>query len=95
MVTSPSSEEIITCLNRIQVILKVFENACSLKINCSKVKPYELEHMKIELINPGQMEWSQFLIKVLAVNFANSILNNSNWDTTSEGITKKFISGTE
>ena len=41
------------------------------------------------------MEWSQFLIKISGVNFANSILDNSNWDKTSEGIIKKPISGIE
>ena len=37
------------CLNRIQVILKLYEDASS--SNFSKVKPYVLEHIKIELIN--------------------------------------------
>ena len=34
------------------------------------------------------MELSQFSIKILPVNFATSIFNNSNWDKLSEGIIK-------
>ena len=41
----------ITYLNRIQVILKLYEDASSSKINFSKLKPYMLVHIKIELIN--------------------------------------------
>ena len=36
----------ITCLNSIQVILKLYEDASSSKLNFSKVKPYGLEHIK-------------------------------------------------
>ena len=35
------------------------------------------------------MEWSQFSIKILAVNFGISILNTSNWDKISKVIIKK------
>ena len=38
---------------------------------------------------PGQMEWSQFSIKLLGFNSGNSILDNSNWDNISEDIIKK------
>ena len=38
----------------------------------------------------GQMEWSQFSIKIIGVSFVNSILDNSNWDKISEGIIKKI-----
>ena len=41
----------IACLNRIQVILKLHEDASSLKINLSKAKAYGLGHKKIELFN--------------------------------------------
>ena len=41
------------------------------------------------------MEWSQFSIKILGVNFGNSIFDNSNWDKISEDVIKKSISGTE
>ena len=41
----------ITCLNRIQVILKLYESASSATINFSKANFYGLQHVKIELIN--------------------------------------------
>ena len=34
-------------------------------------------------------------IKILEVNFGNSILDNSKWDKISECIAKQSISGTE
>ena len=37
----------ITCLKRIQVILKLHEDASSSKIHFSKAKPYGLEHIKV------------------------------------------------
>ena len=83
----------INCLTKIQVILKLYEDASSSKINFSKANPSELKHTKIELIN--QDKWNgQFSIAILGVNFGNSILDNSNWDKISEGIIKKPISGT-
>ena len=39
---------------------------------------------------PGQMEWSQFSIEILGVNFGNSILDNFNWDTISGGTIKQI-----
>ena len=39
---------------------------------------------------PGQMELSQFCIKILGVNFGNSILDDSNRDKISEGTIKKI-----
>ena len=44
---------------------------------------------------PGQTEGSQFSIKILGVNFGNSILDNFNWDKISDGMTKTSVSGTE
>ena len=48
----------------------------------------------MELINrtdhQGQMEWSQFSIKILGVKFGNFILDDSNWDKISEVITNKI-----
>ena len=42
------------------------------------------------------MEWSQFSIKILGVDFGSSVVGNSNWDKISEGIIKKiFTFGTE
>ena len=50
---------------------------------------------KNRIDQPGTIEWSQFSIKMVGVNFGNSILDNSNWDKKSESITKKIISATE
>ena len=44
----------ITCFNRIQVILNLYEDAFTLKINFSKAQPYALEYIKIELIHQGK-----------------------------------------
>ena len=41
----------IICLNRILVILKLYQDASRSKIIFSKAKSYGLEHLKIELIN--------------------------------------------
>ena len=41
----------IICLNRILVILKLYQDASRSKIIFSKDKSYGLEHLKIELIN--------------------------------------------
>ena len=60
-----------------QVILKLYEETSS-----SKIKLFKNPNQ------PGQMEWSQFSIKILRVTFGKSILNNSNWDKISEGIIK-------
>ena len=80
----------ITCLNRIHVVLKLYGDASISKINVSKAKPYGLEHINIELINQDKWnEWSQFFIKILGVNFGNSIPDNSNWGKVIEGIIKR------
>ena len=50
---------------------------------------------KNRIHQPGQMELSKISIKTFGVNFGNAILDNSNWDEISEGITKKSISGTQ
>ena len=50
---------------------------------------------KNRIAQPGQLEEAQFSIKILEVNFGNSILNNTKRDKTSEGIAKKSISRTE
>ena len=54
----------ITCLNRIQMILKLYENASTLKINFSKAKPHGLEHIKIELINQDKWNGHNIPLKV-------------------------------
>ena len=51
-------------------------------------------HIKIELINYDNSQVT-ISIKILEVNFGNSILDNSKWDKISEGIAKKSISETE
>ena len=59
-------------------------------MNCSKANAYGLEHIKNRTNQPGQMEWAQFFIKILAANFGNYILDNSNLDKISEGIIKEI-----
>ena len=68
----------ITWLIRIQVILKLYEDTSSSKINFSKVKPFWCGAYKNRMDQLGQMKWSQFFIKTLADHFGNTILNNSN-----------------
>ena len=41
------------------------------------------------------MEWSNFSIKILGINFDNFISDNSNWDKASVNIAKKSIFGVE
>ena len=82
----------IICLNRIQVILKLYEKASSSKINFSEAKSYGLEHIKMELINHDKWNGLNFPIKILGVNFGNSILDNSNWNKINKSIIKKSIS---
>ena len=55
----------VTCLNRIQVILKLYEDTSSSKINFSKAKSCGLEHIKIELINTEKWNSRDFPLKYL------------------------------
>ena len=55
----------ITCLNRIQVILKLFKDASRSKINFSKAKHYGLEHIRIELINQDKVNGHNLPLKDL------------------------------
>ena len=55
----------ITRFNRVQVILKLYKDASSLKINLSKAKPYGSEHIKIELINQDKQNGHNFPIKYM------------------------------
>ena len=82
----------VVCLNRIQVSLKLYEKASSSKINFSEAKSYGLEYIKMELINHDKWNGHNFPIKILGVNFGNSILDNSNWKKKKEGIIRKSIS---
>ena len=80
----------ITCLDRIQKILKLYEDAFNSKIKFSKTQALSAGAYKNRIDGPGQMEWSQFFIKKLGVNFGYAILDNSNWNKISEGIIKKI-----
>ena len=55
----------ITCLNRIQVILKLFEDASRSKINVSKAKHHGMEHIRIELINQDKVNGHNVPLKDL------------------------------
>ena len=77
------------------MILKLYENESTSKRNFSKSRALWTGTCKSRINQPEQMEWSQFSIKNLVINFGNSILNNYNWDKISEGTVKKSISGTE
>ena len=69
-----------------QVILKLYEDASSSKINFSVLWAGAYKN---KIGQPGTIERSQFFIKILGSNFGNSILNNSNRHKISESITKK------
>ena len=71
------------------MILKLYEDASSSKINFSKSQALWAGAYENRIDQPGQMEWPQFSIKIIGVNFANSVLDNSSCDKTSQGITKK------
>ena len=77
------------------MILILYEYAFSSKINFSKSQALWVGAYKNRINEPGQIEWSQFSMKILGVKFGNSILDNSYWDKISEGVLKKPISGTE
>ena len=57
----------ITCLNKIQVILKRYEYAPILKIKFSKANLYQLEHIQRELINQDKWNGHIFSLKYLGV----------------------------
>ena len=84
----------IDCLNRIQSILKLYEDASSSKINFKSQALWTGDY-KNRFDKPGAMVWSNFSIKILGINFGNTTLDNSIWDKISENIKKKSISGTE
>ena len=66
--------------SRIQSVLKSHEKTSSSKTNFSKVQALLAGAYKNRIDKPGQMIWSQLYIKMLGVHFANSILDNNNWD---------------
>ena len=77
----------ITCLNRIQVILKLYEDAFCSKLFKSQTLWAGACENRID--QAGKIGWSQFSIKIPVANFGNSILDKPNWDKISEGIIKK------
>ena len=76
------------------MILKLYENAVQ-RETFQNVKPYRLEHIKVELINQDKWNGHNLPLKNLVVAFGNSNLDNSNWDNIRESIIKKSISDTE
>ena len=79
----------IDSLNRIQSILKLYEEVSSSKINFTKSKALWAGDYKNRFDKPGNMVWSNLSIKILGINFANSNLDNSIWDKISENIAKR------
>ena len=72
------------------MILKLYEDASSSKINFSKAKPCGLNNIKTELINQHQWNSNNILFNYLVLILVTlSLIDNSNWDKISEGITKK------
>ena len=65
------------------VILKIHKDASSLKISFSKCHALWIEAYKKGIDQPGQIKCSQFSIKLLAVNFSDFTLDNSNRDKIS------------
>ena len=77
------------------MILILYEDVSSSKRKFSKSQALWAGTYKNIFDQPRQMEWSQFSLKNLVLNFGNSIIDNSNWDKISEGILKNSVSGTE
>ena len=55
----------INCLNRIQVILELYEDRSISKLNFLKTKAYGLEHIKKELTNQDKCNGDSFPLKYL------------------------------
>ena len=92
----------ITCLNRRQVILKLYKNAkirsmiIQLKDICfQKAKPLWTVAFKIRTDQPGQMEQSEFSLKYLKQILVTLFSINLKKDKLIEGIAKKSLPGTE
>ena len=75
-----------TCLHRIQVILKLYVDGSSSKMNFLKRQPLWAGTFNNRTDQPGQIEWSQLIL-------VNSTFDNSSWDKISEGIIKKIHIG--
>ena len=63
----------IDSLTRIQTILKLYEKASSSKINLSKSLALWAGSYKNRYYKPENMEWSNFSVKILGINFDNFI----------------------
>ena len=68
----------ITSLNRIQRILKIYEETFSSKINFSKSETLYAGTYKNRTGKLVQMAWSRLSINILDISFGNSALENSN-----------------
>ena len=80
----------IDSLCRIQAILDLYERVSSSKINLSKSQALWAGGFTNRYDKPENMEWSNFSIKILRINFDNFISDNSNWDKISVNIAKRI-----
>ena len=80
----------IDSLPRIEAILNSYEKASCSKINLSKSQALWAGGYKNRYDKPENLEWSNFSIKVLGINFDNFVSNNSNWDKISVNIAKRI-----
>ena len=80
----------INSLNRLQTILKIYEDASSSKINFGKSQALWLGGYKDRYDKPGTMIWSNFSIKILGINFENFVQDNSNWEKIRDNTAKKI-----
>ena len=80
----------IDSLSRIQAILNLYEKPSSAKINLCKSQALWVGGYKIRFDKPGNMEWSNFSIKIFGINFDNFISDNTNWDKISVNIAKRI-----
>ena len=80
----------INCLDRLQTILKMYEDASNSKINFEKSQALWSGGYKDRYDKPGTMIWSNFSIKILGINFDNFVQDNSNWDKIRDNIAKKI-----
>ena len=80
----------ITCSNRIQSNFKTIWSCIQLEDKIFKSQALWTGAYKNRTNLPGQMEFSQFSIKILGIVFGNSILDKSYQNKISEGIIKKI-----
>ena len=80
----------INSLNRLQTILKIYEDASSSKINFGKSQASWSGGYKDRYDKPGTMIWSNFSMKILGINFDNFVQDNSNWDKIRDNIGNKI-----